>query len=79
VSAVPGGRLRRSWAGRYLAPFLGTLAGTDIFRALEAGPGLVRVDVELGAAEIEELASLQGDPQLEGGRGATAPRTREPG
>jgi sulfide:quinone oxidoreductase len=65
---ITGGFGESSWAsteplwwppakivGRYLAPFLGALAGVEIPRETPVAPGAVRVEVELDTDEVERL------------------------
>ena len=45
--------------GRYLAPFLGALAGVESPPEAPAAPGVVPVEVELEASTIDRLAALR--------------------
>jgi sulfide:quinone oxidoreductase len=45
--------------GRYLAPFLGAVAGVESPPEAPAAPGAVPVEVELDAARMHDLASLR--------------------
>jgi sulfide:quinone oxidoreductase len=75
---ITGGFGETSWAsteplwwppakivGRYLAPFLGSLAGVEIPREAPTAPGAVPVEVELGPDEVERLKVTR--PEVEAG------------
>ncbi len=59
--------------GRYLAPFLGAVAGVESSPEAPAAPGAVSVEVELEAARVHDLAALHLEiaPDADGERGAT--------
>jgi sulfide:quinone oxidoreductase len=59
--------------GRYLAPFLGTLAGTESTSEAPSAPGAVPVEVELDGETVHGLAGfrLELAPDAEGDGGAT--------
>jgi sulfide:quinone oxidoreductase len=60
--------------GRYLAPFLGAIAGIESPPEAPAAPGAVPVEVELETGKIDRLAALQLEiaRDADGGDGPTA-------
>jgi sulfide:quinone oxidoreductase len=59
--------------GRYLAPFLGALAGVESPSEAPSAPGAVPIEVEVDAATVHDLAALRLEraPAAEGEDGAT--------
>ena len=75
---ITGGFGETSWAsteplwwppakivGRYLAPFLGSLAGVEVPREAPTVPDAVPVEVELGPEEVERLRTTR--PEVDAG------------
>jgi sulfide:quinone oxidoreductase len=75
---ITGGFGETSWAsteplwwppakivGRYLAPFLGALAGVEVPREAPAAPGAVPVEVALGPEEVERLKASRPDAEAD--------------
>jgi sulfide:quinone oxidoreductase len=77
---ITGGFGETSWAsteplwwppakivGRYLAPFLGSLAGVEVPSEAPAAPGAVPIEVELGPEEVERLRASRPEVEADDG------------